>query len=631
MSPMGYHGKILLVDLSHERVEVLFPDDKIYRTYLGGPGLGLYYLLKYLPENCDSLAPENILVFAPGLLTGSQAPCVPRYAVMAKSPLTQALGKSEAGGFWGPELKKAGYDGIIVAGRAPKMVYLWIADDEVEIRDAVHMAGMDTGEALDFIREDVGEAKARVLAIGPGGENRVLFAGIVSDLSHFNGRNGLGAVMGSKNLKAIAVRGTGKVAVNDPLKLSEIARWVGNNARRHPLSASLHDRGTPIGIEGNNAQGCLPTSNWKTGVFEFAGDIGAERLTKEYLVAREGCYICPIRCKRVVEIDEPGLVVEKRYGGPEYETLAALGSNCGIGNLGLLCKANEMCNRYTIDTISTGAAISMAMACYENGILVKEDTDGLDLRFGNEEVLLPLIKQIAYREGFGDISADGAYNAAKRIGRGAERMLLHVKGQDVPMHDPRVKTGLGLQFALSPNGADHWFAQHDPFFTQKDSLGTVEVSSLGILEPVPALDIGPKKVRLVFYTSILNFMYDCLGVCLFAAVARSLIPINYFVDLVRATTGWDTSLWELMKAGERANTLARLFNQRQGLDSRYDTLPECFFRNLEGGPLSGKNALCRDSFEEALRMYYDMAGWHRETGQPTTAKLHELDLGEFID
>ena len=366
-------------------------------------------------------------------------------------------------------------------------------------------------------------------------------------------------------------------------------------------------------------------------MFEAAKEVGGEALTHEYLVARGGCYACPIRCKRVVEVNEPGLIVEKRYGGPEYETLAALGSNCGVGSLKVLCKANELCNRYTIDTISTGMAISMAMACYEKGIITKEDTGGLALHFGSEEALLQLIEDIALRKGFGNILADGAYNAAKYIGNGAEEMLIQVKGQDVPMHDPRVKTGLGLQFVLSPNGADHWFAQHDPFFVTDKSLGTKESSPLGILEPVPALDIGPNKVRLIFYTSILNFVYDCLGACFFGAAARSLIPINHFVDMVRAATGWDTSLWELMKVGERTNTLTRLFNHKQGLDSKQDVLPERFFKPFKDGPLEGKNALCPDDFAQAVKLYYEMAGWDRDTGLPTHAKLYELGLGEFIE
>ncbi len=629
MDRLGYRGKILWVDLATGAVRVDEPRPEFYRTYLGGPGVALYYLLKN-PGTEDPLAPGNMLVFAPGLLTGTPAPCVPRYTVCARSPLTGALGKSEAGGYWGPELKRAGYDAVIVTGRAATPVYLWITRGGVEIRDAGRMWGLDTGETEELIRADTGEKRARILGIGPGGENLVRFAGMVSDLTHFNGRNGLGAVMGSKNLKAVAVYGSESVPVHDRHQIREIARWAGEHCREHPLSRALHEHGTPLGVETNNAGGCLPTNHWSRGVFDGAAEIGSERLTAELLVERGGCFACPVRCKRVVEVKDPALRVEKRYGGPEYETLVALGSNCGITDLKLISKANELCNRYTIDTISTGMAISFAMACYERGLITKEDTGGLELRFGNEEVVLSLIEQIAYRQGFGKVLADGPRAAAARIGRGAEKLLVEVKGQDVPMHDPRVKTGLGLQFALSPNGADHWFAQHDPFFNTPGSLGLAAVAPLGILEPVHALDLGPRKVRLVLYTSFLNAMYDCLGVCVFGAVARSLIPVNHLVRLVEAATGWETSLWELLKAGERANTMARLFNLRHGLGPEDDRLPEVFFEPLAGGPLDGQNAIDRAAFARAVRLYYAMAGWHAETGVPTQGKLLELGLDEFV-
>ncbi|MBC7105540.1 MAG: aldehyde ferredoxin oxidoreductase family protein [Firmicutes bacterium] len=628
MDRLGYRGKILWVDLTTGAVRIEEPRPEFYRTYLGGPGVALYYLLKNFAGG-DPLAPENVLVFAPGLLAGTPAPCAPRYTVCARSPLTGALGKSEAGGYWGPELKRAGYDAVIVTGRASSPVYLWITGDGVEVRSAARTWGLDTGETEELIRTELGEKRARILGIGPGGENLVRFAGVVSDLTHFNGRNGLGAVMGSKKLKAVAVCGSENVPVHDRDRIREIARWAARHCPEHPLSRALQEYGTPLGVETNNAGGCLPTNHWSRGVFGGASEIGSERLTAELLVERGGCFACPVRCKRVVEVRDTDLRVDRRYGGPEYETLVAFGSNCGISDLKLISKANEMCNRYTLDTISTGMAISFAMACYERGLITREETGGLELRFGNGEVLLSLIEQIAYRQGFGKVLADGPRAAAARIGRGAEGLLVEVKGQDVPMHDPRVKTGLGLQFAISPNGADHWFAQHDPFFGTRDGLGLAAVAPLGILEPVDPLDLGPRKVRLVLYTSFLNAMYDCLGVCVFGAVARSLLPVNHVVRLVEAVTGWETSLWELLKAGERANTMARLFNLRQGLGSDDDRLPEVFFRPLSGGPLDGRNALDRAAFARAVRLYYAMAGWDPETGTPTQGKLLELALEEF--
>jgi len=626
----SFYGHVLWVDLTRGSLETTDVDRAVLRKYLGGYGLGMYYLLKHLPPGCDPLSPDNVMVVANGLLTGTGAPCTPRYVICAKSPLTHALARSEAGGFWGAELKKCGYDAIVLTGKAKTPVYLWISDGAAEIRDADGIWGLTTGESEDRIRESVGDDKARVLVIGPGGENLVRYAGICSDLSHFSGRNGLGAVMGSKNLKAIAVRGKGQVNVNDRAKLVEITRRIGQLAKEHPLSSLLHDRGTSPGVDVNNAAGCLPTRNWSTGVFEGAADIGSDRLTYDYLVDRGGCHVCSIRCKRVVELNDPELKVERRYGGPEYETLVSLGSNCGISNLKVVLKANELCNKYAIDTISAGMVISFAMACYEKGLITRAETGGLDLCFGNDEALLAVIDQIAYRRGIGRLLAEGSELAAKEIGRGAEQFVMTVKGQEVPMHDPRVKTGLGLQFALSPNGADHWFAQHDPFFVSEDSYGTKALAPLGIAAPVPALDLGPDKVRLVLYTSFLNALYDSLGACVFGVVARGIVPLDDLVELVRAVTGWHTSLWELVKSGERVNTMARLFNLREGIGREQDRLPETFFRPFVGGPLDGKNALDKRAFDQAIQAYYSMAGWDPETGIPTDGKIHELGLDEFV-
>lgn len=621
----GYNGKILHVNLTTKEIVVEEQFEEFYRKYLGGPGIGLYYLLREDVLNTNPLGPENILVFAPGLLTGTPSPCVPRYTVMAKSPLTGALGKSEAGGFWAPQLKQAGFDAIVVKGKADKPVYLWINNGEVEIRSAEHIWGTETAEAEEIIRQELGDQKVQVAQTGPAGENQVLYAGITNDLSHFNGRNGLGAVMGSKNLRAIAVRGTQSLELSASEKMKEIFKWVGQEIKVHPLSSALHNFGTPAGITTVNAGGSLPTRNWQDGVFEQAEDIGVEKLNN-YLVEKGGCYGCAIRCKRVVEIQNEAVTVERRYGGPEYETLAAIGSNCGISNLELVCKANEVCNRYCMDTISAGMAISFAMECYEKGLITKEDTDGLELNFGNEEVILPLLSKIAKREGIGNLLADGTKLAAKKIGQGSEKYIVEVKGQEVPMHDPRVKTGLGLQYALSFNGADHWFAQHDPFFATKDGFGTQAMALLGLSEPVGVTDLGVNKVKLILYTSYLISLYDMLGACALGFVARSVVPLKSLVELVEAATGWETSLWELMKAGERSHAMGRTFNTRCGLTRKDDRLPAKFFNPINKGPLDGKMPIDERAFQEAVDLYYEMAGWDKERGSLSRGKLAELGL-----
>lgn len=622
---MSFTGKILKVNLTNKETTIEEKPESFYRHYQGGHGLGLYYLLKETKQNIDALEPENPLVFAPGLLTGLRAPAVPRYIVMSKSPLTGALGKSEAGGFWGPELKKAGFDAVVITGSSETPVYLSIMDNRVEIKDAGHLWGLETGPTQEKLREELGEEGTQVAQIGPAGENGVLYANIVNNLAHFNGRNGLGAVMGAKNLKAIAVRGSGKLEAKDEDRLKEIFRWTTSQVKEHPLSSMLHKHGTPAGIKTVNAQGGLPTNNFELGVFEGAEELASE----EYSLKPRGCYACPVVCKRVVEVNEDDIVVDKMYGGPEYETLAALGSNCGIGDLKVVAKINEICNRNTLDTISLGMTISFAMKCFEDGIISPEDADGLELKFGNKDVLIPLVEKIIKREGIGDILSRGSKKTAEKFGPDSEKHLVESKGQEAPMHDPRVKTGLGLQYALSVNGADHWFAQHDPFFAAEDGFGVIEMSALGLTEAVDPLDTGMAKARLVYYTSVLNSAYDLLGVCMFGYAARSLIPLNLLLDQVVAATGWKTSWFELMKAGERALAMAREYNHRQGLDHEADRISGIFYRSLAKGPFAGKATIEEKEFSSAVEKYYGLAGWER-SGGVNRNKLEELGLNWLV-
>ncbi len=620
----GFCGRILDVDLTTAQVTVEEKDERFFRAYGGGPGVGLHYLLQDVPAGTDPLGPGNVMVFAAGLLTGTLAPSVPRNTVCALSPLTGALGKAEAGGWWGAELKMAGFDAVVVRGRAARPVYLWIKDGAAEIRDAGRVWGKDTGETDAALKGELGDARVRITMIGPGGERMVRFASIVNELVHFNGRNGLGAVMGSKNLKAIAVRGTTRVAAADPAGVQGLARWVAEAAKENALAKLLHIQGTPATVASSDAAGGLPTRNWSAGSFEEAKEIGGDKLTDEYLSGTGTCFACPIRCKRALKGGGP-LGVEAKFGGPEYETIAALGSNCGVGDLDVVCKANELCNRLGMDTISTGAAISFAMQCTAAGIIGAADTDGRELRFGDGRAVLEWIGKIARREGFGDLLAEGARTAAKRLGKGAEEYVVHVKGQEAPMHDPRVKAGVGLQYALSPIGADHWFAQHDPLFAPGNPVGAATGQPLGILEGVAPGDLTGDKVRMVYYTSMLNSLYDALGVCFFGFAPRSVTPLNKMIALVQAATGWDTNLWEMLKIGERINAMAREFNCRQGFGTDDDVLPAKFFAPLPSGPNKGKATIDREAFRQAVEMYYEMAGW--PGGRPSRGKLYELGLG----
>ena len=629
--PYGYTGNILHVDLSLKKHWIENPTEDFYRTYWGGRALALYYMLDQMKPHTDPLSPDNLLIFAPGVLTGTPAPAMPRYTVCAKSPLTGAEGEAEAGGWWGPELKKAGFDAIVIKGSSSAPVYLWIKDDEVEIKDASQLWGKDTGETQRRIREELADDKIRIAQIGPAGENLVRFANIVNELKHFNGRNGLGAVMGSKKLKAIAVRGTKPIELYNKERVSQVTKEITKRVMDNPLSRGLRELGTPGVVRGFYEAGCLPSYNWTTGYFKEGENLTAETYNKTILKSTKGCYACPIRCKRVVEINEPNLKVDPAYGGPEYETIVSLGSLCGISDLKCIAKANELCNKYTMDTISTGMVIAFAMQCYQEGLLTKKDTGGIELTFANKDALLILIEKIAYREGLGDLLSQGSYLAAKKIGKGAEKFIHQVKGQEIPMHDPRLKTGVGLQYALSDYGADHMKAAHDSFFKDKDSVGVQEMKVLGILEPVSPTDIGEKKVALFKLLDIYWTVFDILGVCDFGYVPRSVGTMEELLEIIRSTTGWRTTWFELMKLGERSINMARIFNHREGFTSKDDTLPEVFYQNFKGGPLDGQGAINKKDFEKAIRLRYELMSWNPDTGIPTPAKLIELGLDWLID
>ena len=618
--PYGYNGRILRVELEGESISVEEPHEVLYSRYLGGGTLALSYLLKELKPKSDPLGPENILVFAGSVIAGTPAAGLSRFSVAAKSPLTGAFGEAEAGGWWIPELKFAGFDAIIIKGKARRPVYLWIHDGEAEIRDGSHLWGKETKEAQEEIRRELGDERIRVALIGPSGEKLVKVACILNELKHANGRTGLGAVMGSKNLKAIAVRGKKRMKVADAQAVKRLAKWL-RDTYEEPYF-SIGNLGTARITTMLSEQGILPTLNFREGSFDAADAISGETMAKTILVRRGTCYGCFIRCKREVQVGEP-YFVDPIYGGPEYETLAAFGSMCGIADLKAISKANQICNAYGLDTISTGNLISFAMECYENGILTKSDTDGLELRFGNTEAMMSMLEMIAKREGLGDILAEGICPAAEKFGKGAIDFAIHVKGMPAPFHEPRGKVGVGLAYAASATGPDHVEFPHDPFWTSE--AGIALLRPLGILEPVDVFDLGPRKVRLFVYLQQYGNLLNSLGICIFTAKPFGPQTLNGIVDYVKAVTGWETSLFDLLKVGERHATMARIFNLREGFTAKDDVLPDRFFQPMEGGTLRGKK-IEREDFSKAMETYYEMMGWDPETGIPMKGKLSELDL-----
>ncbi|MFQ5996167.1 MAG: aldehyde ferredoxin oxidoreductase family protein [Dehalococcoidales bacterium] len=615
--PHGYNGKILRVDLSSGKIAVEEFPENFYRQYFGGEGFAGYFLLKELPKKVEPLSPENKLIFAAGPLTGVPVGGCGRHSVGAKSPLTGAYGEADSGGYWGAELKMAGFDAIIVEGKAEKPVYLFIRDGEAQIKDARHLWGMKALECQNAIREELGDPLIKVAYIGPAGENLVRFASVMNDLDAAAGRTGMGAIMGSKNLKAVACRGHQRVSLADPPAVRDIGIWVRDNT---PITnKGMHDFGTARMIRILDGVGGLPTRNFQLGSLEDADNISGQTMKDTILVRRRACFACPVQCKREVKVDEP-YTVDPRYGGPEYETLAALGSDCGITDLKALAKGNELVNAYCLDSISCGATIAFAMECFENGLLTSKDTGGIDLRFGNTSAMLQMIEQIALRQGFGDVLAEGVARAAKKIGPGAEEFAFHIKGQELPMHEPRLKQGLGVGYSISPTGADHCHNIHDTVYT--DMTPSLEMlKGIGILEPMPADDLSPAKIRLLKYYSEFIHWLNC-AVCCYFVMSLSFVGFDRLTQLVRAVTGWDATFFELLKVGERAVNLARVFNVREGFTAQDDTMPQRFFAPHGSGPL--KVALDPEAFQKAKETYYEMMGW--PNGVPSAGKLGELGI-----
>ena len=606
----GYNGKILRVNLSKKRIIDEPIDDAFCRRYIGGAGFIAYYLWKELIPDLNALSPDNKLIFALGPITGLNLPGASRNCIGAKSPLTNGIAKSEVGGYWMVELKRSGYDAIIIEGKAESPVYLWVHDHEASIRDAASIWGKETMETEAMIRAELSDERIHVAMIGPAGENLVRFACIMEGCFDAAGRGGLGAVMGSKNLKAIAVRGHNLPSVVDSEKVKEIRKLL---IYPHPLSE--FGTGGPSMVYGE-ASGDLPVRNFRDGLFPEVNQIHGGVIKDTVRIGMEGCYACPIRCKKVVKLEEP-YQVDSSYGGPEYESLAALGSNCGVGNLKAVLKANERCNAYSLDTISAGSTIAFGMECFERGLLTRQDTGGLDLKFGSAEAILTAIELITKREGIGDLLAEGTARMAKKIGTECQDFALHVKGLEPGMHEPRIGSGLAIGFMVAPTGADHCAAPPDGAMASDIPFKTYH--PLGWLMPLDQNDLSPRKVALFKLGQLQNLLNDSLVAC------HSVnISFDQIVELLKAITGWDTGIPELLRVAERTLTLMRLFNLREGLTGIDDTMPKRFFQPKTDGVVSQIN-IDPMAYEKAKRYYYTLMGWD-VNGVPLPEKVEELDV-----
>lgn len=601
--PGGYVGKILRLDLSSGKTSSEELNEKWARMFIGGKGLGAKYLYGNVKPGADPLSPDNVLIFMTGPLTGTTAPCAPKYALFTKSPLTGAFLDSYMGGYLGAELKFAGFDGVIIKGKAAKPVYLWISDGKAEIRDAKDLWGLDIHETEKRIKEKLNDKEVKVAAIGPAGENLARIACVTVDLYRHAGRGGGGAVMGSKNLKAVAVRGHQGISVPNIEEFIELCKDITKNEVLTEDNLWAKTEGTPGFLQMVQGGGILPTRNFQIGAFEHANEIDSDALKKKIFVRRRACYGCPLGCGNVTQVKQgpfAGTIVE----GPEYETLALSGSNCCISDLEAIARYNLLCDKLGLDTISTGDTIAFAMECYEKGMITKKDTNGLELTFGNVEAYIQMPNLIAYRKAIGDILAEGTRRAAKKIGKGSVRFTVNVKGLDYPGYDPRGSIGMALAYATSDRGACHlraWPASREVF---------------GDVDPFTT----EGKAQMVIDDQNLNSVKWSLVICDFYDIG-----FETMVRLCSAATGWKLSAEDMKVIGERIWNLTRLFNVREGLTRKDDALPYRIANDpLKGGKAEGHIVKLED-FNKMLDEYYKKRGWDKE-GRPTKEKLKELSL-----
>ncbi|MEW5761343.1 MAG: aldehyde ferredoxin oxidoreductase family protein [Candidatus Thermoplasmatota archaeon] len=610
----GYAGKLLRINLEKNSIKAFQLNNELIENYIGGAGFCSYFLFKEL-DCSEPLSSKNKIMFATGPFTGTLWPQGSRYTVAALSPLTNCWGEAHSAGYWGAELKYAGYDGIIVEGKARKPVYIRIEDDDISIKNAEHIWGKNTNETEKIIREEMHGAK--VACIGVAGEKKVLISCIMNDLDRAAARSGIGAVMGSKNLKAIAVRGTKEIEVWDIENYLDTMHSLIEKMLSDPLTNSRIKYGTTGLVELMNEIARLPTYNLKTGVFEYADHICGDAVIK-YLIKPRADFACTQRCGRYT------CIKNGKYsyigGGPEYESLSSLGSRCGNRNLESILYAHHLCNLYGLDTIGVGATISWAMECFEKKLLDKKIIGELDLTWGNDDTIIKLIHQIANREGFGNILADGSYRAALKLGVGLD-YVMHVKKQEIAGQDGRAQKSMGLAMAVAPRGADHLYA-----FPVLDEVGYEEKIKVVYGEeylPEIADKLSPKHKGYMIYVNE-NFaaLIEALGACKYG----TMIPPALYYDEVKiglkVTTGLDYSIEELKKIGERIVNLNRMFNVRLGLSRKDDTLPKrMLYEKAPDGAAKGEVV----ELDYMLDDYYKIRGWDKN-GLPKEKKLKELGL-----
>ncbi len=602
-------GRMLDVDLSKDRIgDYLIPEEWV-RLHLGGKGLAARILLDEFPDGAEPLSPENLLVYMTGPLAGLAVGGSGRHLVVTRSPLTGLFGEAYAGGFFADPLKKTGYDGLIFRGKADEPVYLTVAEGDAELHPANDLWGKTTSETEEILQERHGNV--RVSGIGPAGENLVRFAAIINDRNRANARCGVGAVMGSKNLKAVAVTGHKKVPVADEARFAEIRKGYTKTLATHKGMVHFGKYGTAGSVEYYNERGILPTKNFLAGTFHNPTALDGATMVETILTGRDTCTACPVRCKRVVETVAGGEKVLAKHGGPEYETIAAFGSYQMNDSLDYVSLANQLCNEYGLDTISAGNVIGYAMEATERGLL----EDGI--AWGDAHEAMHLVEDIAFRRGLGDRLAEGVRRFSEAIG--GEEFAMHIKGSEVPMHEPRGKKGLGLSYAVTPRGANHMEGLHDTM-VEKDNaspeLGAVEGLSRFAIEGKPTLVKNFEDAR-SFTNSLILCAFDVIS----TGKSYNLPELR---GMTAAAMGMDIDAKEMLAIGARATTLARLFSARMGMTPDLDDLPPRFKKEaLKFG--EREEAVTEDELRAMMAEYFELRGWD-EAGVPTSRTLSDLGI-----
>ncbi len=608
----GVWNKILRVDLSKEVTRAENLPENTYRHFIGGDGLSGKIIYDEVAAGVEPFSPENRVVFAAGPFQGTGIPGEAKFCISAKSPLTNTYGNSMGGANFGPSFKKAGYDALIIQGKAASPVYLWICAEEVEIRDASNLWGLDTYETIEAAKTDVGEKRASVAAIGPAGERRVAIACVVIDGHSFAGRCGIGAVMGSKNLKAVAAYGTKTPPIADPEETSRLSKEL--MRKLFDLGKGFREFGTPDGLAIYYKFGDMPIKYWLGDVWDAgAKKLGQPAYNETLNPTSIPCLHCPVGCHRHVEIKEPQKYACKGPG-PEYETLAMLGAVNLVDDVKAIAKANDYCNRLGIDTISAGAAIGLSLECFERGLISRRDTEGLDLRWGDGDLIVELVKQIGLREGFGAFLAKGSLEAAKQIGRGAEELVVHVRGLDFPAHDPRACWSLVPNYATCTRGACH--LKGAPEDVECGVFTSPELGYPGQTRFFDPEDKADLTVKLQDFTTLVN----SLVLCLFMPDGAGM-TLTDILNCFNAVTGFHWSLKNLLKVGERGFHLQRLINIRDGKGVEFDKMPKRMFEPAKQGIRAGKVP----PVDKLNKEYYKLRGW-TEQGNPTPQKLAELEI-----